>query len=146
MNRAERRRMKKAGKEPVLMMKPSEIGKAATQGVGKKAMMHEIHQQVLEMDRQYQLDVDTMILWTLHQCYGWGAARLKKFYVAMMKEHLRMREFYELDDLYPERHKLKEKGVDIEAWYDELFDEDENFRTNECDGRPTTFDEGSKKN
>ena len=38
-----------------------------------------------------------------------------------------MREFYELDDLYPERHKLKEKGVDIEEWYSELFDEEGNF-------------------
>lgn len=110
-------------------MKPSEIGRAATQGVGREAMMHEINQQILAKDKAYQLDIDTMVLWTLHQCYGWGATRLKKFYVAMMKEHLRMREFYELDDLYPERHKLKEKGVDIEEWQKELFDEDGNFKT-----------------
>lgn len=133
MNRADRRKAKKDGKkiksEPVLLMKPSEIGKAATQGVGREAMMHEINRQILTKDKEYQLDIDTMVLWTLHQCYGWGAARLKKFYVAMMKEHLRMREFYELDDLYPERYKLKEKGVDIEAWYGELFDDEGNFKT-----------------
>lgn len=133
MNRAGRRKLKKQGKEvqkePVLLMKPSEIGKAATQGVGREAMMHEINKQILAKDKEYQLDIDTMVLWTLHQCYGWGSARLKKFYVAMMKEHLRMREFYELDDLYPERHKLKEKGVDIEAWYEELFDDEGNFKT-----------------
>ena len=94
---------------------------------------------------KYQLDIDTMVLWTLHQCYGWGAARLKKFYVAMMKEHLRMREFYELDDLYPERHKLKEKGVDVEAWYDEFFDEKGNFKTSgDAFDEPT--DEEGKKN
>lgn len=148
MNRQERRKLKKQGKtvktEPVLLMKPSEIGKAATQGVGKKAMMHEINQQILARDKEYQLDIDTMVLWTLHQCYGWGATRLRKFYVAMMKEHLRMREFYELDDLYPERYKLKEKGVDVEAWYEELFDDEGNFRTNECDGRSTAFDEGRR--
>ena len=40
-----------------------------------------------------------------------------------------MREFYELDDLYPERYKLKEKGVDIEEWYSELFDDKGNFKT-----------------
>ena len=39
-----------------------------------------------------------------------------------------MRKFYELDDLYPERYKLKEKGIDIEAWYNELFDENGNFK------------------
>ena len=122
MNRADRRRMKKSGKEPVLMMKPSEIGKAATQGVGKKAMMHEIHQQVLEMDRQYQLDVDTMVLWGIRQYTGWGPKKLKDFYLFMFKEHMRMREYYEMDDTYPERKKLKDIGVDIEKWYEELLD------------------------
>ena len=149
MNRADRRKSKKEGKEiksePVLLMKPSEIGIAATRGVGRESMMHEINQQILAKDKEYQLDIDTMVLWTLHQCYGWGAARLKKFYVAMMKEHLRMREFYELDDLYPERHKLKEKGVDIEAWYDEFFDEKGNFKTS-CDAFDGPIDKESKKN
>lgn len=122
MNRADRRRMKKSGKEPVLMMKPSEIGKAVTQGVGKKAMMHEIHQQVLEMDRQYQLDVDTMVLWGIRQYTGWGPKKLKDFYLFMFNEHMRMREYYEMDDTYPERKKLKDIGVDIEKWYEELLD------------------------
>ena len=141
MNRKERRALKKKGievkPEPVLLLKPSEIGKAATQGVGHDAMVHEINQQILEKDKEYQLDIDTMVLWSLKQFAGWGPKKLRDFYLFMMKEHLRMREFYELDDMYPERHKLKEKGVDIEAWYSELFDEDGNFRTNECDGRPT---------
>ena len=149
MNRADRRKAKKEGKEiksePVLLMKPSEIGKAATRGVGRKSMMHEINKQILAKDKEYQLDIDTMVLWTLHQCYGWGAARLKKFYVAMMKEHLRMREFYELDDLYPERHKLKEKGVDVEAWYNEFFDEKGNFKIS-GDAFDGSTDEESKKN
>ena len=128
MNRKERRALKKKGievkPEPVLLLKPSEIGKAATRGVGHDAMVHEINQQILEKDKEYQLDIDTMVLWSLNQFAGWGPKKLRDFYLFMMKEHLRMREFYELDDLYPERHKLKEKGVDIEAWYSELFDED----------------------
>ena len=132
MNRADRRKAKKKGievkTEPVLLMKPSEIGKAATQGVGHDAMVHEINQQILEKDKEYQLDIDTMVLWSLKQFAGWGPKKLRAFYLFMMKEHLRMREFYELDDLYPERHKLKEKGVDIEAWYSEFFDEEGNFK------------------
>lgn len=132
MNRKERRALKKKGievkPEPVLLLKPSEIGKAATRGVGHDAMVHEINQQILEKDKEYQLDIDTMVLWSLKQFAGWGPKKLREFYLFMMKEHLRMREFYELDDLYPERHKLKEKGVDIEAWYSELFDEEGNFK------------------
>ena len=133
MNRADRRKAKKKGievkTEPVLLMKPSEIGKAATQGVGREAMLHEINQQILQKDKEYQLNLDTMVLWSLRQFAGWGPKKLKDFYYFMFKEHLRMREFYELDDLYPERHKLKEKGVDIEEWYKELFDDEGNFKT-----------------
>lgn len=133
MNRKERRKLEKETKtkvktEPVLLMKPSEIGKAATQGVGREAMLHEINQQILQKDKEYQLNLDTMVLWSLRQFAGWGPKKLRDFYFFMFKEHLRMREFYELDDLYPERHKLKEKGVDIEEWYSELFDEEGNFK------------------
>ena len=132
MNRADRRKAKKKGievkTEPVLLMKPSEIGKAVTQGVGRDAMIHEIDQQILQKDKEYQLNLDTMVLWSLRQFAGWGPKKLRDFYFFMFKEHLRMREFYELDDLYPERYKLKEKGVDIEEWYSELFDEEGNFK------------------
>ena len=132
MNRKERRALNKKGievkAEPTYMMKASDIGKAATQGVGYNAMMHEIDQQILQRDKDYQLDIDTMVLWSLNRFAGWGPKKLRDFYFFMMNEHLRMREFYELDDLYPERHKLKEKGVDLEAWYSELFDEEGNFK------------------
>lgn len=134
MNRKERRKLEKKTKtkvkpEPVYQMKAHEIGKAATQGVGRDAMMHEINRQILQRDKDYQLDIDTMILWSLKQFAGWGPKKLKDFYFFMFKEHLRMREFYELDDLYPERHKLKGMGVDIEGWYSELFDDEGNFKT-----------------
>lgn len=134
MNRAERRRLEKQNKvkvkaEPTFNMKASEIGRAATKGVGREAMMHEIDQQILERDKEYQLDIDTMMLWSLRQFTGWGPKKLRAFYLFMFKEHLRMREYYELDDLYPERYKLKEIGVDIEAWQKELFDEEGNYKT-----------------
>ena len=134
MNRAERRRLEKQNKvkvkaEPTFNMKASDIGRAATKGVGREAMMHEISQRILQRDKEYQLDIDTMVLWSLKQFAGWGPKKLKAFYHFMFKEHLRMREFYELDDLYPERYKLKKEGIDIEEWYKDLFDEDGNFKT-----------------
>ena len=39
----------------------------------------------------------------------------------MAAEHRRMREFYEMDDLYPERLKLKELGADVEQWQKEVL-------------------------
>lgn len=87
----------------------------------ESAMMHEINQQCLEADKRFSLDLDTMVIWTLYQCYGWREKRLHDFYLAMAKEHRRMREFYEMDDLYPERYKLKEKGIDLEKWQEEVL-------------------------
>lgn len=134
MNRAERRRLEKQQKkkEPVYMVKPSEIGRAAAQ-IGEAAMMHEINQQILKMDKQFQLDSDARVLWALKQFTGWGPKKMKEFYLLMFKEHLRMRKFYEMEDTYPERYKLKEKGIDVEAWYNELFDGESNYRNQNLD-------------
>lgn len=135
MNRQQRRQVNKAKgiklkTEPTFNMKASEIGRAATQGVGREAMLHEIDQQILQKDKEYQLDIDTMVLWALRRFAGWGPKKLRAFYLFMFKEHLRMREYYELDDLYPERYKLKEElGIDLEEWYKELFDEGGNYKT-----------------
>ena len=108
-------------------------GSACSSGTGKpsyvlrameSAMMHEINQQCLEADARFSLDLDTMVLWTLYQCYGWREKRLHDFYLAMAREHRRMREYYQMDDLYPERYKLKEKGIDIEKWQEEVLRDD----------------------
>lgn len=119
MNRAERRKLKMRGtKEPIINVKVSDLGKMTPTQIS--AMRHEINQQCLEADARLTADVDAMVLWTLHQHCGFGPKRLHDFYVAMAKEHKRMRDFYEMDDLYPERHKLKEMGVDVEAWEKEI--------------------------
>lgn len=135
MNRRERRALERKGKlpkaEPTYMMKPSDIKNAVLNGVGEQTMRQEIRKQCLDMDKEYTLDLDTMYLWTLHQKYGWGLKRLKQFYMDVFAEHMRMRKCYEMDDMYPERHKLKEKGIDIEEWYNKLFDETGNFKNPE---------------
>lgn len=132
MNRKERRKLEREGKlvksEPVYAMKLSEVKMAAFEGTGKRAMMHEIHQQCLVADKEFTLDLDTLYIWVLHTKYGWGLKRLKQLYMDVFTEHLHMREFYEVDDMYPERCKLKEKGINIEAWYNELFDNEGNFK------------------
>lgn len=132
MNRKERRKQKMYGgrknPEPTLMMKPSDLANATMGPFGKQAMMHEINQQILLMDQKYQLDIDSMMLWALRRFASWGPKKLEEFYRFMFEEHLRMREFYEMDELYPEKYKLRELGVDLEKLYKELFDERGNFK------------------
>ena len=128
MNRQERRKLKKQGvqvpKDPSINIKLSDLGRGIMTPAMESAMMHEINQQCLEADARFSLDLDTMVLWTLFQHYGWREKRLHDFYLAMAREHRRMREYYQMDDLYPERYKLKEKGIDVEKWQEEVLRDD----------------------
>lgn len=118
MNRAERRRQQKAGikvqKEPTLNLKVSDFDHmvSSAEKLAKErataAAIHEINRQILEHDEAYSLDIDAMVLWTLHVYLGFGKKRLERFYRNMIKEHVHMRELYKMDDTYPERSKLKE--------------------------------------
>ena len=133
MNRRQRRELERKGQipkaEPVYNMKPKAMVDAVLNGSGKDIMMAEIHKSIVQKEKDLALDVDTCVLWTLHNNYGWGKQRLRKFYMDLFEEHLRMRQFYDIDEPYPERMKLKEKGVDVEAWYNELFDDEGNYRS-----------------
>lgn len=132
MNRRERRKMERKGEipkaEPVYHLTRDQLVKAAVDGPGREAIQKEITRQILERQRQYGINVDVSMLWVLYKYYGFGPKRLKEAYLTMLREYIRMRDFYEIDDLYPERLKLKEKGIDVEAWYDELFDIHGNIR------------------
>lgn len=128
MNRKERRKLQKQGvqvpKDPALSIKLSALGKAVMTPEMNTAMLHEINQQCLEADERLSLDVDAVVLWTLHRYLGFGVKRLHSFYLAMAAEHKRMREYYQMDDTYPERYKLKELGADIEQWQKEVLAND----------------------
>ena len=107
-------------KDPTINIKLSELGGKMMTPAMQRAMEHEINQQCLEHDERLSLDIDTVVLWTLHQHLGFGKKRLHDFYIAMTAEHRRMRECYQTDDLYPERYKLRELGVDVEQWQKEI--------------------------
>lgn len=125
MNRRERRKLQKQGvqvpKDPSINIKLSDLGRSVMTPTMREAMMHEIYQQCLDADAQLSLDLDTVVIWTLYQCYGWRDKRLHEFYLAMVAEHRRMREYYETDTPYPERCKLRERGIDIQKWQEEVL-------------------------
>lgn len=132
MNRAERRRLAKQGKkiseDPVYNIKASNAEEAILNSPFVRDLMEkEIRRRLLEMDKQFSLDMDTTVLWTLRQ-YGWGYTRLKRFYRDMFINHRKMRQRYEMKDCFPERQILKEQGIDVEAWFDEMFEEDGTYK------------------
>lgn len=90
----------------------------------KQALDKEIRRQILEMDKKYSQDLDAMVLYTLYARFGFGKKRLRQFYEAMYEEHKKLIEHYEMpqDSTWLCSHQLKQIGVDVEAWYNELSD------------------------
>lgn len=136
MNRAQRRRLKKQGKKVEKGLSYNVSASKATEEILKNPVIKdlvksEVTRILLERDKQYAIDVDAMVMFTLHKELGWGKKRLRKFYLAMFRNHLAMRNHYLIEDTYPERYKLKEQGVDLDAWYNELFDEFGNYKNPE---------------
>ena len=89
----------------------------------KKAMQIEIHRQIAEYDRNNLNEIDAVILWTLHEEYGWGRIRLKRFYKSVNTAIRKLLDRYEMDDsdsVWLCTYKLKEYGIDLDEWEKEI--------------------------
>ena len=132
MNRAERRRLerqgKKVAKDPAYTVKASDTREAILRNpMVKEIIDQEISKRILELDKQYSLDMDAMVIWTLFQ-RGHRAEWLKKFYIDMFRWHRKLRAHYEIPECFPERLMMKEKGIDVEAWFQEMFNDDGTYK------------------
>lgn len=89
----------------------------------RKAMMAEIQKQTAEYDRKNADEIDAIVLWVLHEVFGFGPTRLKRFHDAFMPElHelLRRYEMEEGDQVWLCTHMLNEylatHGTSLEEW------------------------------
>lgn len=85
----------------------------------RRAMEIEISKQIAEMDRQNMNAVDAAVLWELHAQLGFGPKRLRRFYDGFKPTYESLLEHYEMGDsdgTWLHIKKLKDIGVDIEAW------------------------------
>ena len=53
----------------------------------QKAMNEEITRQILEHDEAFSVDLDSTILYVLHEQFGFGKVRLQRFYDLFLKRH-----------------------------------------------------------
>lgn len=90
----------------------------------RKAMNFEISKQIAAMERKHTNETDALVLYVLYKHFGWGKKRLRDFYEAFTVEHTRLIEHYEMpdDNAWLALEKLKEIGVDVEAWNAEQED------------------------
>lgn len=111
-------------------MKVKKAGKrvfgAVMSAAEKKAMDMEIQRQLAEYDRKHIREIDALVLWELHEQFGFGNKRLKKFYDNFSRGIEALIRRYEMehgDDVWLCTYKLKEIGCDLEKWEKERGDQ-----------------------
>ena len=85
------------------------------------------------MNADYELELDALVLWTLHEEYGFGLVRLRRIYEGILRKRKEMHRFYSGDTSDSEAHlnntaieyfackeKLKNYGFDLEREYEIL--------------------------
>lgn len=79
-----------------------------------------VAKRVVEVDRQFELDHDSNMLWMLHVHFGFGPKKLFKAWSLINAENKKLQEKYEMgpeDGGWLCRQQLKAYGVDLERWY-----------------------------
>ena len=86
----------------------------------QKAIDIELCKIAAEYNRANANEIDAMVLWILHQEFGFGPSRLRRFHKLFQDGIENLARHYEMDAVIDApwlcNHKLKEYGVDIEAW------------------------------
>ena len=78
--------------------------------------------QVYEARDRLFNDMDAVVLYALHETFGFGADRLHRFYEAFVAEYRALQDHYELgnDTPFVCKQRLLQIGVDVEKWSAEL--------------------------
>ena len=85
----------------------------------RKGMNMEIQRQLAVYDRLRAREHDAIILWNLHELFGFGYDRLKRFYDSYDSSVRDLIDRYEMEDsdkVWLCTYKLKSMGIDLEQW------------------------------
>ena len=87
----------------------------------QRAMDEEINRQIIERHRQFTDDFDYMVMKLLHDHFGFGPVRLRRFYDHFIKDNEALIEHYEMADagVYMARKEMDAIGCNIEKWNQE---------------------------
>ena len=88
----------------------------------QKAIDAEVAKMVIEKYIEMADDVDYMILKILHDHFGFGPVRLRKFYEVFQKENNALKSHYEMEDagVYIARKEMNALGCNVEEWGKEM--------------------------
>ena len=89
----------------------------------EKALKIEVQKQIATYDRMNANEIDAMVLWVLHERFGFGKKRLRRFYEAFTPVLNALCERYEMtdkgDELWLCQEKFKDYGIDLNEWGNE---------------------------
>lgn len=89
----------------------------------KKALDIEVRKAIAEMDKKNTREIDAMVLWILHDQFGFGPVRLKRFHNNFVKSLDKLIKRYEMlpeDRVWLCTRELKKYGIDLDEWDKEL--------------------------
>ena len=93
----------------------------------QKAMDAEIRRQCAEYDEKNAREITATVLWRMHEEFGFGKKKLKKFYKSFDRAIRDLVNRYHLDDsdaAWLCTWQLKEYGIDLEEWEREEREEE----------------------
>ena len=82
----------------------------------KKAMDIEIRRSIDDYNQQNMNEIDAMVLWHLHEEFGFGKKRLMRFYESFSKRLKELSEQYLTEETrmpWMYQYRLKNYGIDI---------------------------------
>ena len=88
----------------------------------QKAVDRKIEKRLVEYTENHNLEIIAMTLLTLHEEFGFGEGRLRRFfdrYDETVEGLIRRYELDEDDGAWIATQKLKEMGIDVAKWHAE---------------------------
>lgn len=64
----------------------------------RRAMEKEFAKEFAEFDKAHAKEIDALVLWVLHEEFGFGPTRMKRFYKAFMPAMRDLLKRYEMED------------------------------------------------
>ncbi|MBP3311989.1 MAG: hypothetical protein J6L72_07125 [Butyricicoccus sp.] len=87
----------------------------------KRALQAEVARQARQISDRFALELDATILWALHEKFGFGPERLRRFYDCVYNNRETLLQRYDMHDdaEFILLHKLREIGADVRKWSEE---------------------------
>ena len=92
----------------------------------REAIRNEAIKQCAEVHEEYEHALDVLVAYTLREQLGFGQERMKRFFLAMVKNQISIKKAYSgghvNDKTMPEfvmEYKLKQAGIDLESIIEE---------------------------